>query len=68
MTAKPNKGSNSENRKMIQKERTVAELLRVARGTPLYSVLPALIAHYQLSHTTEQGEDTPALKSRLRPS
>lgn len=55
MTAKTNRSSNGENSKMIQKEHTDAELLRAEKGAPLYRVLLALIAHYQLSHTTEQG-------------
>lgn len=57
--SKPNRSSNGENSEMIPKEHTVAELLNTERGAPLYSVLPALIAHYQLSHTTNAGERTP---------
>lgn len=61
--SKPNRSSNGEN-KMIQKEHTVAELLRVERGAPLYSVLLALIAHYQLSHTTEQERGLPSTEEQ----
>lgn len=38
---------------------------RVAeRGAPLYSVLLALIARYQLSHTTEQGRGHPSTEEQ----
>lgn len=58
--SKPNRSSNGENSEMIPKEHTVAELLSTERGAPLYSVLPALIAHYQLSHTAAQGRGHPS--------
>lgn len=51
---------NRRANKMIPRECKVAELLGAERGAPLYSVLLAVIAHYQLSHTAEQGRGHPS--------